>query len=369
MKLATYNVENLFQRAHALNLGTWNDGKDILEKFTELNDVFNRANYTAADKARIVQLITDLGLAQKDDGSDFVLLRQNKGKLLVRHNTGVIEVVAGGRSDWVGWLDLKVADVDEVATRNTARIINLVNADVLALCEVESRPAIVHFSDLVIPAVGGQSYAHAMVIDGNDDRGIDVGIMTRDGYTIDWMQSHVDDTDDVGEIFSRDCAEYVIRTPAGNELYVLVNHLKSKGFGSQNENDKKRKRQAVRVKKIYEDLVAAGVTNIAVVGDFNDVVTNAPLAPLQDTDLKDISAHPSFVGDGRAGTFANGTAGEKIDYILLSPALFAKVTAGGVERRGVWGGVNGTLFPHLPEITKAGEAASDHAALFAELDL
>ena len=30
---------------------------------------------------------------------------------------------------------------------------------------------------------------------------------------------------------------------------------------------------------------------------------------------------------------------------------------------------NGTLFPHLPTITKASEAASDHAAIWAELNL
>jgi hypothetical protein len=50
----------------------------------------------------------------------------------------------------------------------------------------------------------------------------------------------------------------------------------------------------------------------------------------------------------------------------MSPPLAARVTAGGIERRGVFGGTNGTLFPHLPEITKAIEAASDHAALFVD---
>ena len=48
----------------------------------------------------------------------------------------------------------------------------------------------------------------------------------------------------------------------------------------------------------------------------------------------------------------------------MSPALAARVTHAGIERRGVFGGQNGTLFPHLPEITTAVEAASDHAALF-----
>ena len=36
---------------------------------------------------------------------------------------------------------------------------------------------------------------------------------------------------------------------------------------------------------------------------------------------------------------------------------------------GVWGGTHGTLFPHLPEITREVEAASDHAAIWAELDI
>ena len=75
---------------------------------------------------------------------------------------------------------------------------------------------------------------------------------------------------------------------------------------------------------------------------------------------------PLLPSSGRPGTHGNGTASSKLDYILLSPALAARVTAGGIERRGVWGGTNGTLFPHLPEITQEIESASDHAALFVD---
>ena len=53
----------------------------------------------------------------------------------------------------------------------------------------------------------------------------------------------------------------------------------------------------------------------------------------------------------------------------VSPALFQKATGGQIFRMGVWGGKNGTLFPHFDEITKAEEAASDHAAIVAEIDL
>jgi hypothetical protein len=47
----------------------------------------------------------------------------------------------------------------------------------------------------------------------------------------------------------------------------------------------------------------------------------------------------------------------------------ATVKKAGIKRRGVWGGKNGTLFPHLPEIKSAKDAASDHAALWVELDI
>ncbi len=122
---------------------------------------------------------------------------------------------------------------------------------------------------------------------------------------------------------------------------------------------------------IYDARRQAGVARIAVIGDFNDTPDSAPLAPLlaEGSDIRDVSAHQNFQGDGRPGTFGNGTKSDKIDYILLSPELFARVTRAGVFRKGVWGGVNGTLFEHYPDMTKAVHAASDHAAIFVDLDV
>jgi hypothetical protein len=107
---------------------------------------------------------------------------------------------------------------------------------------------------------------------------------------------------------------------------------------------------------------------VIVLGDLNDTPDSAPLAPLlAQTDLRDITTHPSFTSDGRPGTFGNGTKSQKIDYVLLSPALFGRVTGGAIFRKGVWGGKQGTLFPHFPTITKPVEAASDHAAIYADI--
>jgi hypothetical protein len=49
--------------------------------------------------------------------------------------------------------------------------------------------------------------------------------------------------------------------------------------------------------------------------------------------------------------------------------LFEQVTHAGYFRKGVWGGKNGDLFEHFPEITQPVEAASDHAAVFVDLNI
>ena len=369
MKLASYNVENLFQRAKAMNLPTWQEGADILKLHAELNGVLGKPAYTSADKKNIIALMKKLGIDKQDAGK-FVILRQNRGHLVKRPKSGAIQIVAGGRGDWIGWVDLIMEEVNEVAVENTARAINDVDADVLGIVEAESRPALLRFTNNVMKSIGGDPYDHVMLIDGNDDRGIDVAVMTRQDYPIATISSHVDDMDGTGLIFSRDCAQYTIDTPKGNRLVLLINHLKSKGFGSQATSNAKRERQAKRVKEIYGKLRQDGNKFVAVIGDFNDTPDSAPLAPLiAQTDLKDISEHANFDDGGRPGTFGNGAKSSKIDYILMSPELFAKTKKGGIFRMGVWGGTNGTLFPHFPEITKASEAASDHAAVWAEVDV
>jgi endonuclease/exonuclease/phosphatase family metal-dependent hydrolase len=370
MRLATFNVENMFDRAKALNGANWDEGKPALEAHKELNTLFGKARYSADDKARMLKLFEKHGLLKTDDGP-LLLLRKIRGQLIKRPRVGDAEIVATGRKSWVGWVELKTEPVNETATLNTARVLGEINADVQAVIEAEDRTTLRLFNQQLLPEVDAKPFQHVMVVDGNDDRGIDVGLMTRHKFPIVSIRSHVDDTDATGIIFSRDCAEYEVSLPGNKRLWVMVNHLKSKGYGSQASNDAKRKRQAKRIRAIYDEHLAAGETLVAVVGDLNEIPANDPLAPLlrQNSSLKDIASHPEFDSGGREGTHGNCGPSAKLDYILLSPDLYASVTAAGIERRGMWGGVNGTLWDHFAEVSNADEAASDHAALWVDLDL
>jgi endonuclease/exonuclease/phosphatase family metal-dependent hydrolase len=238
VRVASFNVENLFDRARALQLD-WEDGRVILERYARINQLLNKPVYSDEDKSEIKELLRALD----------------------------------------------------------------------------------RFSAQLLKKVQGQPYEHVMVIDGNDERGIDVGVMSRAGYEIASIRSHVDDMDEQGRVFSRDCPEFTVTMPTGERLIVLVNHFKSKGNGRLSVTNALRKRQATRVAEIYRRLLGEGEENIAIVGDLNDTPTSDPLAPLFAAGLKDVSEHPSFSDDGRPGTFKNGTKSQKLDYVLLSPAL------------------------------------------------
>ena len=168
---------------------------------------------------------------------EWVILRQNRGKLLKRPRAGGLEIVANGRDDSIGWVELKTEPVNELGMEHTAMVMRDVNADVMGVVEAETRIALDKFSAQLLGKVNGVPYEYVIVIDGNDDRGIDVGVMTRAGYEITSICSHIDDEDQIGTIFSRDCPEYLITTPTGARLVVLVNHLKSKGFGSTDDSN------------------------------------------------------------------------------------------------------------------------------------
>ena len=80
-------------------------------------------------------------------------------------------------------IQLKREPISEVAQQNTARIIDLVNADVLCLQEVEDLPTLRNFAQKVLSQFqksGHKKYEYFMAIDGNDGRGFGQTITLND---------------------------------------------------------------------------------------------------------------------------------------------------------------------------------------------
>ena len=226
MRICSFNVENFFARPRAMNQETWAEGRPVLAAHAELNTLIEEAAYTPAAKARMVELLDVLGLTRSPTRAAMAVLRQIRGRLVRRPQGGGVEVVADGRGDWVGWVDLTTEPVTAAAIANTARVIRDLNPHVLGVVEAENRVVLKHFTDAQLriadPGTGRDVplFPHVMLIDGNDDRGIDVALLTQRGYPLGPMRSHLDDADERGRGvlagLPRVRAAHARRAPAGD---------------------------------------------------------------------------------------------------------------------------------------------------------
>ena len=354
LKLLSFNVENLFSRARVLNFDDNAVGDDVLARIGELRAELKKKEY---DKPRILQLYHAL--------KEYIEVVEVRGKLFDRYKK---KVVADGVLEWGGFIDFKREKFNEVARANTARVIRSVNADVCCLIEVESRPILKHFCVERLPRTGSfRNYHHLMLIDGNDNRGIDVALASR--FPIRRLRSHVDDRDGSSEIFSRDCLELEVELPGGASLWILLNHFKSKGYGTQATSNARRKRQAQRVAEILESYDLR-TQLVVVAGDLNDTPTSAPLRPLRNVArLHDVLAL-QFADKADRWTY-HYRKNEQIDYLLVSDPLRDAFSAAGVERRGIFDvqTFSGGAVQPFSTVTHYTESASDHGAVWAEFSL
>jgi endonuclease/exonuclease/phosphatase family metal-dependent hydrolase len=361
IKIATYNMNNLFERTRIMELEGFSEkSKEVLGDVSKLNELLQAESYAGETGEQIVKILNKY--FHDTPGNPWFRVNEVREKLfsMKRDGTGAA-LKAKGRKDWVGWVELVKQKTNEVSLENTARVVKAVNPDILCTVEVDNRIALNNFNNFVIKKPA--TFKHAMVIDGNDERGIDVGVLSK--FEILSMTSHVDDvyTDANGRkrtIFSRDCPEYNIKVK-NRQLHLLCNHFKSKGYGSQQSSNARRKRQADRVVEILQqyDLTTDWV---AVAGDFNDTPGSLPLKNLLTLPgLHDVLDWPGFTGE----RWTYHTGSEQIDYLLVSTPLFENITDVGIERRGIFRRNNESF----PQVTNKVTQASDHACVWAAFDV
>ena len=112
---------------------------------------------------------------------------------------------------------------------------------------------------------------------------------------------------------------------------------------------------------------------VVVAGDLNELPNSDSLAPLLAfPGLRNVfDKLPAGADRWTHRDDATPSKNEQIDYLLVSDALWPRLTDVQIERRGIWASTKKMRekYPPLTTITGDTSAASDHAAVWAEFDL
>tara|TARA_R110002073_G_scaffold327921_4_gene508853 strand:+ start:364 stop:1482 length:1119 start_codon:yes stop_codon:yes gene_type:complete len=370
MKIATFNIQNLFHRDKSLIEKPI--GKQITDWISELDMLMLQPSKSLNQQNRIQELSFLIGF-EKPSPRPYAVLRRKAGFLYMKGLSHSIENKASKLTNWNGWIELQTVPIHPDATNHKAQVIADVNPDILLLQEIEDRASFEDFNQLILPKFDCKPYTHSFVIQGNDMNSLEMGIALRQGYKLEAVRTH-----NINTIINDDgknLIEYEITTPLKEKIWLLNAYLQ-KQTKDKKQADNIRKKQVYKIAEVYKKLIAEGKNNVIIAGTFNAPSYCNSLSPLiQDTDLKDITKHLSFEvdidkgNDGtyfRLGAYRMGVNIKQKDYMLFSPALFNKMKDSGLNRRAMWPEKR-PQWSIYKSVTSKNIAASEHPLVWGKI--
>ena len=201
-----------------------------------------------------------------------------------------------------------------------AKSIRALDADVVALEEVENRGYLQRFVQALLPDMG---YRDIVLLEGNDLRGIDVCLLSRLPVGTVCSHRHLRFTgpDGVERRFSRDLLAATILPPGGKAFEMWVVHLKSNS-GGREYSEPIRLAEVGEVRKLLDQaLTVDPQARILLLGDFNDTWSSKTLQTVVGSGATALWSVASELGEKKPDTYNQGEFHSMIDFILCTPAM------------------------------------------------
>jgi endonuclease/exonuclease/phosphatase family metal-dependent hydrolase len=232
-----------------------------------------------------------------------------------------------------------------------AASIESLNADVLAMEEVENRDYLERFVDVFLPDMG---YENVVLFEGNDGRGIDVALLSRVPVGPVRSHRHIRFPGPNGEgtmRFNRDVLAVTLQPEGGPPLEVWVVHLKSKRGSGENgvdETEPIRLAEAAEIRKLLDaEMAKDPQARIIVTGDFNDTLESKSIQTIVGggptamwSAITDLGPNPQLV------SYNEEPFRSVIDHMLCTPAMRERYVKGSF--RVPQGSVDTTGSDHNP---------------------
>ena len=386
IRIGNFNNENLFFRYRLLNAEPKPFRKapdpikfeSMVNQFKDIDNLLKK--YKDPAKAFQNKKEFDKFLNKLPNDSWRSLLTFMKGGSFINRLKGSLE---------------DVEPISHTQRSHTAQVIYENKPDFIGVQEIESLEVLDEFYAKFIKDHCKLPYH--MLIEGNDPRGIDLGLLDGNSYPVVNIITHRYDPDPAEHgkpLFSRDCLEVDLALSNGEKLSLYINHLKSKIGGGE----EKRLKQASRIREIVnnrfgEDLKGG---HFIIQGDLNCEPDATELDPLlkdkklfnifENLDKGERWSYLHAVFDKNNTDKVKSAEVSQFDYILLSPTIMKgnPNVKPKIERRGLvyYPAITEKLkkkdeevasvydqSSRFPGVEKYGTEASDHCGLFVTLDL
>lgn len=367
MRIASYNIQNLFFRDEAL-FGTGHT-KNFMDWLDEFESLLRKGLRLNEDYRRLRELSFLIGLS-KEHPQKYLLLRKHggalHGKIMVSPRTLEKDLKACHT-----WIRMTSQMIPRESVIHKARVISEINPDVLLLQEVEDRASLISFRDKYLADFNYRDCYH---FEGNSKQGLGFGILLRKGYTLSVCRSYCNKEDSEGKpLFDTGLQILWLRDPKDQLFRILQTNLS--GLEKGEKADQKRRDQLSFISKVWEEQLDMFHDLLICCGSLGRPSFCETLSELMSKkEIRNILKSGCLKADrdyGKAssyfslGAYQKGINLRETQYLLYNNTPSAELLSCGLNRRGIWSGRTHNWYCY-PDINSEVAQAGMHPLLWAD---